>query len=387
MRRSALLLGLALLAGCGAPASKDGALLPTPAAEMKGDAAVSPKPSPFTLQREADKVAITGFEEAVIGLPPRNNSVCATLSDVLRAAGEEYSYEYVMGVSAAAFRVQVMTPGWCPSAPHSCCGFNCCDFGKPALPFAITDVSAKESAPEKMAAARKAVVESIERGIPAICSSEENGLVVGYQDGGKVLLVRAYAARKPGYAVMKKWPWGFWLLDKKQQPLGRRDAALRAMKQAVELSQTKVYGDQGKYLSGFAAYEDWIAGLEDGKRYEGKTTKDLFGAMLANAHGYYCLIDARASAGIYLKSVAGEFPENVRAPMLRAAEIYGRLADALSPPNRCPTVFAPAPWFLKEGQSWTQELRREEAGYLRQAMALEREALAEIEKALAAAGG
>lgn len=77
------------------------------------------KPSPFVLQREGDKVVITGLEEAVIGLPPRHNSVCATLSEALRAAGEDYSYEYLMGVSAAAFRVQMMTPGWCPSAPHS----------------------------------------------------------------------------------------------------------------------------------------------------------------------------------------------------------------------------------------------------------------------------
>lgn len=347
---------------------------------------MSSTPSPFALQREGDKVVITGLENAVIGLPPRNNSVCATLSDVLRAAGEDCSYEYLMGVSAAAFRAQMMTPGWCPSAPHSCCGFNCCDFGKPALPFAITDVPAKESEPETIAAARKAIVESIDRGVPVIWTSEENGLIVGYQEGGKALLMRPYAARKPGYVPMKKWPWGFWLLEKRQQPLSRREAALRALKQARELAVTKSY-EQGHYLSGFAAYEDWIAGLEDEKRYEGKTTKELSGTMLANAHAYYCLIDARASAGIYLKVVAGEFPENARAPLLRAAEIYGRLADTLSPPNRCPTVFAPAPWFLKEGQSWTQELRREEAGYLRQAVALEREALAEIEKALAAASG
>jgi hypothetical protein len=46
-------------------------------------------------------------------------------------------------------------------------------------------------------------------------------------------------------------------------------------------------------------------------------------------------------------------------------------------------TIAPLPWLLKEGEGWTSEMRQEEIARLEAALSLEREAIGEIEAALA----
>jgi len=53
--------------------------------------------------------------------PKGANTVLASLASALITAGEDITYELLMGVSGRAFRLQF---NWCPSAPHSHCGFN-----------------------------------------------------------------------------------------------------------------------------------------------------------------------------------------------------------------------------------------------------------------------
>lgn len=45
-------------------------------------------------------------------------------------------------------------------------------------------------------------------------------------------------------------------------------------------------------------------------------------------------------------------------------------------------AIAPLPWSLKEGESWTSEMREQEIRRLEAALPLEREAIQEIERAL-----
>ena len=335
-----------------------------------------------TLNRDAGKVFFEGLENANIGSPPHTNSVMAARSYAFQAAGADISYEYLMGVSGAAFRLQMYQPEWCPSAPHAACGFRCCDVAQAAVPFDITGFEPKADDVEGVEKARREIVASIDRGIPVICYSEEDSLVVGYEDGGKVLLVRAYVAGKPGYKPLNKWPWGFGIIKRKAEMPDPGKTILRSLEIAKELAHSKNYYE-GHYASGFAAYEIWIAGLNDDKRFENKTPKDL--PILANAHCYSCLVDARAAAAIYLRGVAGKFPADAQAHLLKAADLYDReQRDVLS--KKCPTDIAPYPWSLKKGQSWTSAMRHEQAAILKEAFELDKQAVAEIESALAAGG-
>ena len=47
--------------------------------------------------------------------------------------------------------------------------------------------------------------------------------------------------------------------------------------------------------------------------------------------------------------------------------------------------YAPFPWQLKEGESWTQEMRYSEAGVLKEVLALERKAVDELKLAFESA--
>ncbi len=53
--------------------------------------------------------------------PKGANTVLASLASAQIAAGEDITYELLMGISSRAFRFRLC---WCPSAPHSHCGFN-----------------------------------------------------------------------------------------------------------------------------------------------------------------------------------------------------------------------------------------------------------------------
>ena len=102
--------------------------------------------------------------------------------------------------------------------------------------------------------------------------------------------------------------------------------------------------------------------------------------MLANGHCYYSLKDARLCAAAYLKLIAPEVSPKARPHLLDAAEHYEQLRALMD--KRCPTELAPMPWMLKQGQSWTQEMRQEQAAILEEALELDRQAVARIEKAL-----
>lgn len=60
--------------------------------------------------------------------------------------------------------------------------------------------------------------------------------------------------------------------------------------------------------------------------------------------------------------------------------------EVLVSEGRCALDVAPAPWYLKKGQKWTKAMRADQVKRVKQALALERQAIAEIEQALAAEG-
>ena len=67
----------------------------------------------------------------------------------------------------------------------------------------------------------------------------------------------------------------------------------------------------------------------------------------------------------------------------RSVDIFTKeQRDVLS--KKCPTEIAPAPWFLRDGETWTPDVRHEQATILKEALALDKQAVAEIESALAA---
>ena len=68
---------------------------------------------------------------------------------------------------------------------------------------------------------------------------------------------------------------------------------------------------------------------------------------------------------------------------MKAAECYEKMSgQVLRDGEHCVLTVAPLPWSLKEGEAWTNEMRREQIQRLEAALPLERKAVQEIENAL-----
>jgi hypothetical protein len=87
---------------------------------------------------------------------------------------------------------------------------------------------------------------------------------------------------------------------------------------------------------------------------------------------------------MFLRQIATDFGAQSATHLRAAVDQYETLAQKHLC-SRCPTEIAPMPHMLKKGQAWTQEMRNAQADILTAALPFERAALAEIEKAVAAA--
>jgi hypothetical protein len=282
--------------------------------------------------------------------------------------------------------MQVSKEGFCPSSPHSFCGYQCVKRSTDALPWKVRIFEMYKVKPEeteKQNEARRAIVESIDHGVPVQYGNEEDGVIVGYQKNGEEwICLHPYRDGGKKTFVETKWPWGITVFtERKKEMPSRRDLAVGALQQAVKMAKTE---ESGSYFLGFKAWDNYLQKLRALEQADEKTRKD---SMQGNAWIYECLAQYRGAACQYLREVAGEFDAPAAEHLRRAADLYAKMSnDVLRDKEHCVVTIAPHPWALKEGKSWTSEMRQEQIRRLDAALPLEREAVQEIEKALALAG-
>jgi hypothetical protein len=339
------------------------------------------KPTP-QLVRQDGRTFLAGMEK-LAWRPEQTNSVMRTVAIAMQTAGhKQYTYQYLMGASGLAFRFQTHKDGWCPSSPHACCGQLAIDRLDALLPYEVIEHrdfwDRHKQDPSILAAMHKDIRASIDRGIPVPFGSEENGLIVGYTDDGK-LLGRNYGDRgEPGIKEITQVAWGYMPWGKAQQPPAAREVAIESLKTAVMLAHARRING---YDEGFYALTNYVARLRDAKAYEDPDESKRPG-HLGNAFIYECFCDARSQAAGYLASIRGEFGAKAAAEIDAAAGLYTQIAARLADP--CPVTIAPYPWM--KDRPWTQELRNRQADIMESCLALERQAVAHLEAALAAEG-
>ena len=328
------------------------------------------------VHREGGKVWIEGVKGWHGG--ERGSSIHAGQAAIMAAIGEDVTYTELLGASSLAFRMQVHRE-LCPSSPHSFCGYQCIAGSNEALPWKFRVFEVKPDDAKGVAQARKAVAASIDRGVPVLYGSEEDGVIVGYQAGGEKWLC-LHPMRDGGRKmfVEEKWPWGVAVFtERKASVPSRKKLALAALAQAVKMS---VADDKGDYVLGFKAWDLWLAKLAELETLDAETRGK---SMMGNSWIYTTLVAYRGVAAEYLKSVAGEFNDEAAGHLKTAADLYARMADeVLTDTDHCALTVAPTPWSLKKGQEWTQAMRAGQIKRLKQALPLERQAIAEIEEAL-----
>ena len=309
----------------------------------------------------------------------QENTFIGALTVAMRAMGENVTYDYLMGVSGAAFRLHFHQPDWCPSSPDATCGFDHSEPALAALGYTANGIHSDKDKPEEVKRVREVVIQSIDKGHPVLAIDLINvpdwGVIVDYSDSGKEFLCRTYYDKTDKYSMAEKWPWVVEVIGEKGDVPDKRESILKSLEIAVKLANTEKYG---KYASGFAAYENWAKDLLDDSRFENLDKKELKSMNHTNAWCYNSLVDARMAAIRYLKSIGKEFDGESAKHLSKATELYEEVVGKLKEGWK----HAPFPWQVKEGESWTKEMRHAEAGVLKEVLVLEKKALGELKTAL-----
>ncbi len=317
--------------------------------------------------------------EGVNGWGPggRESSAHAAQASIMEAIGEDVDYTYLLGVSSLAFRMQVSKDGLCPSSPHAFVGYTCSERSDEAIPRESTVFALTDADEELVATARAAVVESIDRGVPARFGTEELGVIIGYQAGGAEWT--CLHPMRGGPFVVTDVPWGVTVYgEPKAEMSSRRELIIDSLRQAVAMAHAE---ESGGYYVGLRAWEDFIAKIE---ALQGGADEDaLSAAMVGNSWIYECLTNYREFAAEYLRAVAPDFEPDVAEHLLAAADLYAKMSADVLKKDTCVLSIAPLPWSLEEGQSWTDDMRADQLRRLKEALPLEREAIGELNAALA----
>lgn len=348
--------------------------------------------SSVCVRREGERVWIEG----VRGFHPGEyaSSVHGCAAVVAEFLGSSLSYDDLVGYDGFVFRTGVHKE-MCPSAGHPCCGYPCVGRSAGMLPWrARVFEAAPWSEPKADRAAFEAeacaaIKASIDRGFPVQYGGEEDGLIVGYADGGRRWLC-LHPYHKQGRETFwhdevkgfagGAWPWsvvvwGDWVSAEQRPALA--EALVASLGQAVDMWGTEKRGD---YWCGEAAYGhwlDWLRGVEAG------TVANPRGGMQGNGWCYDVLCHSRAIAGRWLARQAETCDGEAREQLLAAADHYRRMAEELIADYGCPWSLALGPGQFDQ---WTPQLRQEEIRRLEAAREHDRSAIAAIGKALAAMG-
>jgi hypothetical protein len=275
---------------------------------------------------------------------------CTLPASLAIAGGAEY--DWVMGVSGAAFTATIDPTTWDPLAAAP---LDEATLSRGAQAVGMKpDVVGPPFDDEMRALVLDRVADAIEAKIPplvkGIAGPPEYGLIVGYDDAGPTFLARTYFDKsdKP-----TKIDWGAFadaehglvaFLDKGPAP-DRGALARSAVIHAVTTAQLTM-----------DALGTWLEGLREETRW---TDVKHAGAAAFGDHAMRALLaDKRRAAAKFLRGARGIFASSPGADLLRAAESYGFVADACAKIGIGPFDGSVAMRFLDAGhrRAWAKQL-------------------------------
>lgn len=310
----------------------------------------------------------------------RQCTFAGALEAALKVTERPYDYAGLMGLTALAFRVRWCNDEtrttWCPS----------CAIGEmpdeQALAAKLTGwrlpmdwLEADRRDHDKL---RRKIAASIDAGRPVVAypPAWNVGVIYGYEDGGRTVLMRDYECDDETHRVpVEKLGAMQHYLGQRAEPPAPRECLREALRAAVRNWRRGRHdgGIKGReYFYGDAAFAAWIRDIGRFEKLPAKTRKQL---RDLDAWNYLALHDARTAAGSFLRDwgrlLDGEAGEALR----KAAEIYERQAKALEPLVKDRREAAGE-------RDWSEAARQKEIEVLTEARKLDAAAIAEIEKAL-----
>jgi RNA polymerase sigma-70 factor (ECF subfamily) len=313
----------------------------------------------------------------------RECTFAGALEAALTTTDHPYKYSDLLGFTGLAFRTRWFCGDgsqWCPS-----CAVGEMDEEIIAVekatgwPLRIHFVEPDDAA--NVEQTRTDIVESIDGGRPVLAYEprENMDVVYGYEQGGKVLLLRDYfQVEEPLRLPPSKLGFLMLFIGDRGEAMSRRDAVVESLRIAARnWRRERGRAGPGEYWYGRAALERWMADIG---RSEELSEEDLDQLRTVTWFNFTTIHDARKTAVTYLREIAEELGGEAAEAVRRAADIYAEEAKLFDAAAAEPQVF------IGSAEGWTADAGRREREVLSRAIELEEKAVAEIEKALTAVG-
>lgn len=338
------------------------------------------------------------------------------LQAALAYMGEPYSYDQIMGMSGACYRI-CFTDVWDYSCTDALVAY---DYAAPlysAIGYGFRMVERLEKQERK--AERQAIMDDIQKGRPVLAINlrvaPEWGVITGYTDNGNRFLCRTYfdsqvfdaleqedgsgqagdespadgaiqAGNKEqtdrrmvyeengGYLFSDFWPFLIAHFGEK----GERKSFMDILKTSLSVLIDSFEAEENRgYHQGKDAYKAWIRGLSKEEDFRLEHDRENAERRLSvNDAMLGTLIDSRRAAAAWLRENLALVPEMVREDLAKIADSYQAIADRASAFRHKICRFGMneiAYNTVKAAGASTPELRREQTALLEQALALEEE--------------
>ena len=334
------------------------------------------EPVEFPTRAVVEGVPRAGYDVHLCPFP-------GSLFAVLQFLGDPCDYDYIMGVTGAAFR-RFWNRDDGGNVDLSYLGDEPFRLILGALGYEWRKVPAEKEA------MFQAIVESIDRGVPAISfgiiGPPEAGVVAGYDRNGQLLYGWSYFQdqrdhyyeKRDWFETMEKGAGkGLIVLGAKVAPrLSDREIVVASLRWAIDLERTALRPCIPEHSTGLAAYDGWAGGLEVDADYPADDP-EVMGTRVMVHGDQAVMLEERHSAAKFLRQMARVAPE-VAAHLNAAAALYDETADMMG------AIWL---WGHSMGEDVRRglgdaETRRGLAQAIREAKAREAQAVEYLEKAL-----
>jgi transcriptional regulator with XRE-family HTH domain len=319
-------------------------------------------------------------------------SWAAALTAALLAMGHKTTYEQVMGVSGACYRLAFCSPGWDYSSVD---GLVAYDYAAPAFKaFGYKEERHGHIEKADRAAHRERMMKEIRANMPILGINlrvaAEWGAICGYKNNGADFLCRTkydadvlnrpdYEKNKDNpydYLYMDNWPFLIsYFADHNHQLPSDTENLINSLKVFIDCSKQE---RESGYRMGFGAYEIWRNDLLDDGWYDQNDDEQLARRFSVDQFCTLALYDARAAAYTYLSGNAALLPDNTDS-MNKIAALFKTISEKAEQIHK----MLDSGEYLEGARArkfWTRDMRHRQADLLAQMLEVEREAVVIAEK-------
>lgn len=333
---------------------------------------------PFTSERKV----IEGVEALQWGTG-MDCSWAGALTVALKAMGQDTTYEKVMGVSGACYRLAFSHPRWDYSSVD---GLVAYDYSTPAYKaFGYKPIFAERVDKKYREDERNNIINSLNINKPVLAINlrvaPEWGIITGYQDGGKTFLCRTYYDKEvidkelggvDQYLKADNWPFIITHFGCKTTPPSDKENLMNSLRIMIDCNNVPEKRRCGYYM-GYKAYEIWGADLRNEDLFANADDNTYWRYSSVNHFCMMALVDARRCAYKYLADSADLFTGRDKDIVLEVSDQYRRIyemADGVYKDLRdlCPSQASEA------RKLWTKEIREAQADMFVNAVDLEKQA-------------